>query len=76
MNGKVSKRLRRAAYWTVIAKHWRDERAQADNYHPTLKRLRREYLALPYHRRKSEMYYIETHAEANTRWHWAMSSPP
>jgi hypothetical protein len=76
MNGKVAKRLRRAAYQTVRAQHHKDPWAQKEGYHPTLKRLRREYLALPYHRRKSKMWHIETHAEANARYHWRMSTPP
>jgi len=55
MNGKAARRIR------VAARILRTE--------GTLKRLKKEYLALPYHRRKKGDIKMESHKEIYTRYH-------
>jgi hypothetical protein len=62
VNGRAARRIRRAALHILLA----------DGTGETLvwirKRLKREYKALPYHRRRSEMYQILTHREQERRY--------
>lgn len=63
MNGKVSRRIRRAA-WQVL------HAGSKESYSVVVKRLKREYRALPYHRRDLRMYGGKkwTHREQDQRW--------
>lgn len=57
MNGKVSKRIRIAA--AIIS--------NPDNRDATIKRLKREYLATPYHQRKTPK--VESHSVVLRKHH-------
>lgn len=69
MNGKLARRIRRAA-WQVLHAGTGMAPSKGDTHREIVKTLKREYRALPYHKRKHYEfgYRILSHREQECRW--------
>lgn len=67
MNGKVSRRIARAAWHVMHAT------GSGESHKAIRKQLKREYKDQPYHKRQNPApagYRILSHAEQEIRWHY------
>lgn len=62
MNGRASRRIRRAV-WAVI-----HSTGTTDSFNKVHKKLKREYRANPYHKRKGIGYVVLPHKGQERRW--------
>ena len=66
MNGKVARRIRRAALQTMRVQF--REKQKYEGYAVIHKRLLQEYRALPYHKRKGIGHKVLSHKEQEKRY--------